>query len=312
MSKYNLYGNSSVWHNLINESLINQVAHAYLFTGPAGIGKFTTAKEYIKYLLCANEVLAKRIDEGTFLDLLYITKQDKNEIGIDMIRKAEDFFRQTPAEGKDKFVIIDSADDLNLNAANALLKILEEPTANTYLFLISHTLNSLLPTIRSRCRIVKFKPLKTKELKLLSNIDKLTEFEDFIAGSVGLAFICDELELLALYTQLLELLNDHDLLAFNKFVDSLTKQPQKWQLTLQLLEYIVNRCIKIVANSMHTLSNLDQELLLPLAKRKSIEEWFTTRDELLQSLTQLEIYNLDKKQILLLNLHKIFLKTTCN
>ena len=305
MSKYNLYGNSSVWHNLVNESLINQVAHAYLFVGPPGVGKFTTAIEYIKYLLEANEVLSKRIDEGNFLDLLYITPESKNEIGIDMIRKASAFFEQTPAEGEAKFVIIDSADDLNLNAANALLKILEEPTEKTYLFLISHASNNLLPTIRSRCRIVKFKPIETKEMNLLSNINKFRDFEDFIAGSVGRAITCEELDVIKFYTELLELLHSGDILSFNKFFDKIAKQPTQWQLVTQLIEYIVNRCIKIVVGEAETLSNIEQDCLIVIAKQKSIEDWFLVRDELLNSIMQLKIYNLDKKQMLLFSLRKI-------
>lgn len=303
MIKYNLHGNTAVWHNLVNDSLTKQIAHAYLFTGPTGIGKATTAREYIKYLLTANEVLAKRIDEGNFLDLLYINKQDKNEISIDLIRKAGDFFKQTPAEGDKKFVIIDSADDLNLNAANALLKILEEPSKNTYLFLISHTPNQLLATIKSRCRIIKFKPLDLKELKLIANMNKIMELEDFIAGSVGRALMVDELDVIDIYTKLLEQLESNDILAFNKLADNLVKQ--HWQITIDLLEYIITRAIKISTHYSLPLSDIEQEVLVPIGKNKTIEEWFKIYDEWHDLITQTEIYNLDKKQILLFGLEKI-------
>ncbi len=303
MIKYSLYGNEEVWHNLVNDSLINHVAHAYIFAGPIGIGKATTAKEYIKYLLNANESLAKRIDEGNFLDLLYISPQEKNNISIDSIRKAGDFFKQTPAEGEKKFVIIDSADDLNINAANALLKILEEPSKNTYLFLISHAPSMLLATIRSRCRIVKFKPIETKELKLLTNIGKSVELEDFIAGSLGRAVMLNEIDIVGIYSKLLEFLENGDILRFNKLADSLIKQ--SWQLTTQLLEYIVSRLIKITANCKLVLSDIEQEVLIPIASKKTMEDWFYVRDELLSSIAQTEIYNLDKKQILLISLEKI-------
>jgi DNA polymerase-3 subunit delta' len=308
MIKYSLYGNTEVWHNLVNDSLINQVAHAYLFTGPVGIGKATTAKEYIKYLLSANEVLAKRIDEGNFLDLLYICKQDKNEISIDMIRKARDFFKQTPAEGEKKFVIIDSADDLNLNAANALLKILEEPSKNTYLFLISHTPNTLLATIRSRARLIKFKPISPKELKLIANMSKALELEDFVAGSAARAIMIEESDVISIYTKLLELLQSNDILAFNKIAEQLIKQ--HWQLITQLLEYLISRLIKISAGCSLNLSEIEQEILIPLATKKTLEEWFFIRDDILKSISQAEIYNLDKKQVLLFSLEKIRLQIT--
>lgn len=298
MIKYNLYGNSEVWHNLVKEVLNNQVAHAYIFSGTKAIGKSTTAREYIKYLANANEVLAKRIDEGNFLDLLYITKQDKNEISIDMIRKAGEFFKQTPAEGTQKFVIIDAADDLNLNSANALLKILEEPSPNTHLFLINHNLKNLLPTIKSRCRIIKFKPIEPKELKLAANMGKLAFLEDFIAGSIGKAKLCEELDLVDIYVQLLQLLEQNNILEFNKFADK--NNPQEWQLIFELVEYALAQIIKISSNAIAKLDELSEELILPISRRKSLEEWFETRDKIAKSFKDLAIYNLDKKQTLLL------------
>ena len=300
MIKYNLYGNSEVWHNLVKEFLNNKVAHAYIFAGTKGIGKSTTAKEYIKYLTNANEVLAKRIDEGNFLDLLYISRQDKNEIGIDMIRKAGDFFKQTPAEGTQKFVIIDAADDLNLSAANALLKILEEPSPNTQLFLISHNPKSLLATIRSRCRVIKFKPIGEKELKLSANINNFDLLEDFIAGSIGKAKTCEELDISSIYMQLLELIEQNNMINFNKFADKHSKNSKEWQLILELIEYTLAQIIKIHSNSVEKLNEFSENLLLPIVNRKTLEEWFETREKIIKKFKELDIYNLDKKQTLLL------------
>ncbi len=76
----------------------------------------------------------------------------RSEIVIEDVRAAIDFLRLTPAEGAWRVLIVDAADDLNRNAANALLKILEEPRPRTVLILVSHAPGRLLPTIRSRCR----------------------------------------------------------------------------------------------------------------------------------------------------------------
>ncbi len=284
--------NQLAWQHLVRDHTTNHMAHAYLFTGPQGLGKASTAKEYIKYLLQANNVLAKRIDENNFLDLLYLSKQDKNEITIDLIRKAHDFFNQTPAECQYKFVIIDPADDLNLNAANALLKIIEEPKQNTYLFLISHIPHKILATIRSRCRIISFKPLK-------HGID--CELEDLVAGSPGKALVYNKLNAMKLYKQLLELIQGNDIITFNKFADSLNKNPEQWNLVTDLLFYILHRCTKLITHSLtpEQLLEFEQDLLPKIAHKKSIEEWFQIYDELRASLEQTEIYNLDKKQILL-------------
>ncbi len=298
----NLYGNTAAWQLLINDFSSNKLAHAYLLTGPSGIGKFSMVKEYIKYLLQANEVLIKRIDEGNFPDLLHISKQEKNDITIDMIRKANEFFSQTALEGKYKFVIIDNADDLNRNAANALLKILEEPTKNTHIFLISHAPSKLLPTIRSRCRTIKFQPLNKQDLEQVVGRNKFPELEDFIAGSPGKAIICSELGIDKLYKQLLELIQSDDLIAFNKFADSIIKQPQQWQLLTELLIYLLGNCIKLSTNSS---DQEQQNILTKIAETKSTEEWFKLYDQFLLSLGQTEIYNLDKKQLLLLTLYNI-------
>jgi len=303
MKNYSLNGNTEVWHNLVKDSLTNHIAHAYIFAGPVGIGKATTAREYIKYILNANEALCKRIDNDNFLDLITITKKDKNEISIDAIRSAQDFFKQTPAEGEKKFIIIDSADDLNLNATNALLKILEEPTKNTYLFLISHTPHSLLATIRSRSRIIKFKPLNNQELKLITDLDTTPELEDFIAGSASRAIMLKELDAVETYTKLLEYLSNNDILYFEKMANQIIKK--HWELTTNLLEYIISRIIKIASNCSINISELEQESLAPLANNKNIDKWFKVRDEILTSLDQSKIFNLDKKQILLLSLERI-------
>ncbi|MCT4634929.1 MAG: AAA family ATPase [Rickettsiales bacterium] len=277
--EYNLRGNHSVWRNLINDHLNNRMSHAYFLTGPKGLGKSLTAKLYIKHILNADDVLSKRIDNNDFTDLLYISKQDKNEITIDEIRKAYNFFNQTPAESNYKFVIIDGAEDLNLNAANALLKVLEEPKNNTHLFLISHAPYKLIATIKSRCREIKFKPL--------ADIALGTELEDFIAGSIGREKLCEELDAFKIYNQLLDLIKNDDILAFNKFADPIAKTPQKWNLVKDLLIFIINRNIKTIDN------------------KEDSEKWFQVYDKLQKRISESEIYNLDKKQVLLLALDSI-------
>lgn len=300
-----LYGNSVVWHNLVNDCLTNRVAHAYIFSGTKGIGKLLMAKEYIKYILKANEVLSQRIDDNSFLDLLYISKQDKSEIGIDLIRKAGDFFKHTAAEGNDKFVIIDSADDLNRNAANALLKILEEPAKNTYLFLISHSVKKLLPTIRSRCRIIKFSPLAVKDLKLLFPEYNISIMEDYIAGSVGRAQIVNEREVVKLYERILNLVDNYGIIEFNNFAELITKNNDQWIIVKDLLIYLINRCLKFISNKHDNMMELELSVFEKLANKKSVEEWFKVYDELFTMFNQTDIYNLDKRQALLISIDSI-------
>ena len=298
-----LYGHSIVWHNLVNDYLTNHLSHAYIFAGSRGIGKALTAKEYIKYIINANDTISERIDEGSFLDLLYISKQDKNEIGIDAIRSAGEFFMHTASEGKYKFVIIDSADDLNLNAANALLKILEEPRKNTFLFLISYAPYRLFATIRSRCRMVRFSPLKTQDLKLITST--ISSLEDFIAGSAQRALKADYI--LKLYEQILELVQNYDIVEFNKFADQMHKNTEQWQIVQELVIYLLNRVVKFLSNALakENMTDFESIVITNFANKKSIEEWYKIYNEFCELIKQTEIYNLDKKQVLLQTINRI-------
>ncbi len=122
--------------------------HAILLQGKKGIGKSSFAKEF------AAEILQNKSKINP--DLLIIEKSaEKKEIGVDQIREIFNFSNQTSANSSNKFIIIDSACELNKSAANALLKILEEPKTNNFLILISHNTNRVLATIKSRCQVVK-------------------------------------------------------------------------------------------------------------------------------------------------------------
>lgn len=305
--KPNLLGNQNIWQSLIHDFQNHNMAHAYLFSGPVGVGKASTAKEYIKYILQANDVLAKRIEEDNFLDLLILNNQEKNEITVDMVRKAGSFFEQTPTECPYKFVIIDSVDDLNINAANSLLKIIEEPRNNTYIFLISHAPYSLLATIRSRCRIIRFRPLELEQLKAVADLDYASYMQDLIAGSPNKAINLLKLEIIPIYEQFLQLLSDDNFNAFNKFLDKIANNQDKWNIIKELSIYALVKCIKIAANAikLDQLSDLESKILTPIAFRKSLTEWFKIYDKLTELFVNEEVYNLDKKQVLFIAIKKI-------
>ncbi len=296
MSNFNLIGNPQAWHNLVNDYLTGHMAHAYIFAGIQGIGKALVAKEYIKYILNANEILSERIDNNNFLDFLYITKEEKQEISIDKIREALEFLMLTPMECDKKFIIIDSADDLNVNASNALLKILEEPTKNTYLFLVCHSPSKLLRTIKSRCRMIKFFPLSNKEISAISGNNVM---EDFAAGSLKKS---KQGDVIKLYENLLMLLKTNNIAEINKFSDKIAKRQDEWELVIDLLSYIINRCAKL---NFIKLSELEKDFLPELAQRKTVEQWLNLYNELHENIRLLNIFNLDKKNTFLTIFQKI-------
>ena len=158
----------------------DSLQHAYLFSGQEMIGKRTFAVELVHRMLSR---------EDRFIpDLLLL----ENQVGIDEIRKLKNFLMLKPYAGKYKIAILDNAHQIGAEAANAMLKVLEEPPEHSLIILISANPQALLPTVYSRCVEIKFAPHPRTEL--LKYLEKLglsgTQAEflaDFSNGRLGLA-----------------------------------------------------------------------------------------------------------------------------
>jgi DNA polymerase-3 subunit delta' len=156
---------------------------AWLITGAPGTGKATLAYRIARYLLAygatatgaedlsvpADHPAARQVMAQSHPGLLVLKRAVNPKTGklmtvlsVDEIRKLADFFGMTSGAGGWRVAIVDTADDMNDNAANALLKMLEEPPGNAMLLLLSHTPGRLLPTIRSRCQRLDLRPLDDK------------------------------------------------------------------------------------------------------------------------------------------------------
>ncbi len=209
--------------------------HAWLLTGPRGVGKATFAWRAARFLLAHDE----RADAPTSLDIapdhpvarrllarsepqLYHitrtineqTKRMRDMIVAENVRSLHGFLSLSSTDGGRRAVIIDSADEMNVQAANALLKMLEEPPARTTLFLISHQPSGLLPTIRSRCRELRLPPLDAGDMAAAltqAGIEQGSDTQALAAlsgGSVGEAVRLINLGGLKLYAELVQLFAD--------------------------------------------------------------------------------------------------------
>ncbi len=149
------------WKKLLAVQASNKMPHALLLSGNQGIGKVELAVQLAGYLLCNSPTAASACGQcsacfllkaGTHPDLIEVTPEQKGKaIKVDQVRGINDFIAQTAQQGGRKVVLLYPADALNVNAANALLKNLEEPSGHSNFILISNQPSRILPTIRSRC-----------------------------------------------------------------------------------------------------------------------------------------------------------------
>ena len=187
-----LFGHEQVESEVLSALTGQRAHHGWLLTGPRGIGKATLAWRMARFLLAEapaeaglfgeaatpaaldvdpDHPVARRIaalsDPGCLLIRRtwdHDRKKLKAQITVDEVRKLNSFFGLSAPDGGRRVVIVDSADEMNPSAANALLKVLEEPPKGATLILISHQPARLLPTIRSRCRVMRMGPLSPEAL----------------------------------------------------------------------------------------------------------------------------------------------------
>lgn len=157
-----LYGHQVAVQQFEESFASGRLHHAWLISGPSGVGKATLAFHLARRLLGGSDLnspAGRRISAGTHGDLLTVARkmdprkgQLKGEITVSDVQPVQSFLHHTATEGGWRVVIVDGLESLNRFAANALLKILEEPPPKAALFLTTSSPGSLLPTLRSRCR----------------------------------------------------------------------------------------------------------------------------------------------------------------
>ena len=207
-----LFGHDEAADMIATAYRAGKLPHALLLAGPQGIGKATLAFHLAYHLLKypdatqapdrlampdASSSLFRQIAMGAHPAILHLTrpqndktKSFKTVLTVDEVRKVNRFLSMTSHDGGYRVVIVDPADDMNTNAANALLKNLEEPPARTVFVLITHSPGALLPTIRSRCQTIRLSPLDPDSLmRVLANVEspppESAEARNALAGRAG-------------------------------------------------------------------------------------------------------------------------------
>lgn len=186
-----------------------RLAHSYLLVGPEGVGKRLFARELAKAFLCEHPPAqltacdrcpaCAQVAAGTHPDLLFLrTPEDKHELPVDEMRAFCAQVALKPTRGPRKIGIVEDADDFNASSANSFLKTLEEPPPGALLLLLATGTDRQLPTILSRCQVVRFAPLAPADLHAVlagMGVDDTAKRDRLVrlgAGSVSRALALDD------------------------------------------------------------------------------------------------------------------------
>ena len=199
-----IIGHEHVLEMLSRTAMKDRPAHSYMFTGIEGIGKKMTGVRFAGLLNCEaprQDTLGecstcRRIETGNHPDF-YILSSDRSSIRIEQVRQLQAYFKFPPLEGRWRIALIDDAHLMTRAAQNALLKTMEEPPTGRMIILVTSKPHLLLPTVRSRCRRIRFSPLLPKDVALiLQREKKLSEEMSLILASLSGGSVSESLRLI--------------------------------------------------------------------------------------------------------------------
>jgi len=318
--------------------------HAWLLCGPRGIGKATLAWRFARFLLCGQgggglfggapeslDVAAgtpgrSLVDARSHPDLFHLrrTLDDKgsrirSEIAVDDVRGLGAFMHMTPAMGQWRVAIVDAADEMNRNSANAVLKVLEEPPPNAVLLIVAHAPGRLLPTIRSRCRRLVLKPLADEAVvRLLGEhapqmpAEERAALARLSAGSIGRALELANAGSLALYREMvgvLATLPELDMVRLHGFAERFARRGEEANADWRSLGYLLDGWVKSLARRAALggdpasqgvgLAPAEAGLHARLLAAASLDRWMEAWDKVAHLLSRADAVNLDRKQTVL-------------
>ncbi|MFQ5953447.1 MAG: DNA polymerase III subunit delta' [Kiloniellales bacterium] len=338
-----LLGHEAAERRLLDAWACGRLPHAWLLTGPRGIGKATLAYRLARFLLRnagkaesirppqglavdPEDPVFRRVASGGHADLVTVERawddkrgRRRGEIVVDDIRGVGAFLRLTPAEAGWRVVVVDSADEMNPNAANALLKCLEEPTERAVLLLISHAPGRLLATIRSRCRRLTLKPLSDQVVARIvkqhypeMSAPDVGALAGLAEGSAGRALALAAEGGLAVYRELAALLNRLPAVdgeALHALGDKLARPGADalWQAIGELLRGWLVRAVRtgvLGPAGAHEAVAGEAEAMRRLAgpgpgAASGLDRWVEVWEKTDRLLGQSDTANLDRKQVLL-------------
>lgn len=327
-----LIGHESIENDLLNAWKQDRLPHSLLLTGPKGVGRATLAFRLAKFLLSDPQThpdsfavtpdhpVARRVISGGHGDLLVLEpdlEKVTKDISVDQVRKVKHFLSQTPMEGGWRIVIVDG--EMNGSAANAILKVLEEPPKKSLLILMTESAGRVLPTIRSRCYQIKMKPLKEDQVAKVIKAARpsLTQEEIRVLtalcdGCPGQALQYYEAEAVEMYHELLDLLRHLSPFDYSSAMKLCQKYSGKGKKdntldTFQVMGDCLRRFIQKLTRyaTLHdTLSTIPEEI--PAFQHaltiRPAPEWAKVWERLNKIFHQAQRFHLDKTQVMFCSL----------
>ena len=335
-----LVGHEAAEKTMLSAQQGGRLHHAWLLTGPRGIGKATLAWRFARFLLCGQqqgglfggapeslEVASDApgrslVDARSHPDLFHLrrslnpdTGRMRAEIAVDDVRDLGAFMHMTPAMGKWRVAIVDSADEMNRNSANAVLKVLEEPPPNAVLLIVAHAPGRLLPTIRSRCRRLALQPLADETVvRLLGDYAPDTKAEERVAlaslaeGSIGRALELAGAGSLELYREMVEVLAtlpELDMPRLHGFAERFAKRGEEANADWRSLNYLFDGWLKglarraAVGGEAAPIVPSESGLHGRLLAAASLDRWMEAWEKVAHLLSRADAVNLDRKQTVL-------------
>ena len=187
----NILGNEQSINFFLKNLSDTNDGNIWMLNGPKGIGKSTLAK-LISAALLKIEYNSQKEDSFFHPDLIILRRSDKKNIAVDEIRNLKNFFFKTSFSDSYRIAIIDSINDLNLHGHNALLKTIEEPPKDSFIFIINHQNNYIPATIKSRCKLINLNSISDtavltilKKMNFSNHEEELIFYSKISNGSVG-------------------------------------------------------------------------------------------------------------------------------
>lgn len=312
-----LLGHQTAWCQLTGRFDEGRFPSGWILSGPQGIGKATLAYQLARYILADKaehtdnkDFYHGLIDQNAHPNLLVIERQlDEdgtlaNEIKVDDIRRIKDFTQYSPALPGWRVIIIDALEDLNRNAANSLLKCLEEPPTQTVFLTITHCLGRILPTIRSRCQLMPLHALSENDSSSIG----ATPLETAVAGgSLGRLITFKNLKadqnLNTLFVLILKLIGEafqgrhSEIIAFTS---TLEKHDPRIPVILDLLTWVVARIVLLSSGCAACLPE-DQslsKLIMSISPDSDTPHWINVQQTLTLFLEHSRGAHLDQGHLL--------------